>query len=217
MVLRCLGPASPAQELAGLQKAASPGGSCSGQSTHLVPQPMPLPMLLLGQTPERRSLKSELPWRLDAAQPSPLSLMPRGFNPGFSLSLVPGVCGAPNPLLLPPRTDVISHISNLLCDVTQASFSPWGEGTSCRNHGASNEASNLSSLPSKGHCVLPYRPSETQASLTASPNSGCGQPGGRHLPGPSCPWRISALCPSNPSPREEKLLFSEVQSVSELK
>lgn len=97
--------------------------------------------------------------------------------------------------------------------MTQASFPLWGDvhGTSCRNHDASNETPNLSSLPSKGHCVLPYRPHETQALPTASPNSSCRQPGGHHPLGPSCPWHVSALCTSNPSPREEKLLFFEVQ------
>lgn len=133
-----------------------------------------------GQTPERWSFKSELPWGLGAAQPSPLSPRPCGFNPDFSLSWVPGVCGAPNSLLLPAPTSVMAHISNLLPDVTRASFLPWGDvhSTSCRNHGASNETTNLSSLPSKGHCVPPCRPSETQASLTASPNSSCGRPEG---------------------------------------
>lgn len=137
----------------------------------------------------------------------------RAFDPGFSLSLAPGVCGAPNPLLLPPPTGAIALISNLLPAMTQASFPPWGDvhGTSCRNHDASNETPNLSSLPSKGRCVLPYRPRETQTLPTASPNSSCGQLGGHHPLGPSCPWHVSALCTSNPSPREEKLLFFEVQ------
>lgn len=86
----------------------------------------------------------------------------------------------PNSLLLPAPTSVMAHISNLLPDVTRASFLPWGDvhSTSCRNHSASNETTNLSSLPSKGHCVPPCRFSETQASLTASPNSSCGRPEG---------------------------------------
>lgn len=199
IVLRCLG------------YPHLPGSRRGFQPWRLLPRTKHTPCdtmtaLPSGQTPERWSFKSELPWGLGAAQPSPLSPRPCGFNPDFSLSWVPGVCGAPNPLLLPAPTGFMAHISNLLPDVTRASFLPWGDvhSTSCRNRGASNETTNLSSLPSKGHCVPPCRPSETQASLTASPNSSCGRPRGRDLRGPSCPWCVSALCPANPTPGRKR-------------